>query len=33
MEEDGFDISVRVPRMMSETRFPNYVSIVFSVLR
>ena len=33
MQEDGYDITVRVPRMMSDTRFPNYVSMVFSVLR
>ena len=33
MKEDGFDIKCRVPRMMSETRFPNYVAKVFSVLR
>ena len=33
MHTDGFDISLRVPWMMSDTRFPNYVSMVFSVLR
>ena len=33
MKEDGFDIRCRVPRMMSETRFPNYVAKVFSALR
>ena len=33
MKEDGFDMKCRVPRMMSETRFPNYVAKVFSVLR
>ena len=32
MQEDGYEISVRVPRMMSDTRFPDYVSMVFSVL-
>ena len=33
MISEGYDISLRVPRMMSDTRFPNYVSKVFTVLR
>ena len=33
MQSEGYDIRLRSPRMMSDTRFPNYVSMVFSSLR